>query len=150
MPSEVSVLSRDGNWKMEVEAWKNNFLFYTSIGTQVTVYHREKTTNVWGSSVTDWVEKKASSIFITNVYSGSVAAGSGGSITRSGQWNNASEAELKEWAVGFKITLPSGEPGGNAILDIDKVVGTVVVVVGNDRMSATVEASSIISDNSIW
>ncbi|HET9057266.1 MAG TPA: hypothetical protein VFN30_10530 [Chitinophagaceae bacterium] len=150
MASEVTVHSRDGNWKIEVEAWKNNFLFYSSIGTEVTVYHRERTTNVWGSTVTDWVKKNAVSISITNVYSGPVASGSGGSITRSGTWNNRSYAELKEWAVGAKISIPDGGVSGNAILDIDKVDGSVSVNIGQEILNATVSASSIISDSSIW
>ena len=35
---------------VDVEAWKNNFLFYKSIGTEVHVYHREQTKNIWGST----------------------------------------------------------------------------------------------------
>ena len=150
MASEVTVLSKDGQWKIEVEAWKNNFLFYSSIGTQVSVYHREKTKNVWGSTVTDWVKKPASVITIVNKYTGPVFAGGTGSVTKSGQWRNKSSAELKEWAVGVKISIPSGEIGGNAILDIDKVEGTVDVNVGNETLHAQVSASSIISDGSIW
>jgi hypothetical protein len=150
MASEVTVYSKDGNWKIDVEAWKNNFLLYKSIGTQVTVYHREQTHNIWGSTVTDWVRKNALSISITNVYTGPLAAGSGGSITKSGTWNNTSYEELKEWAWGIKISIPSGEPGGNALLDIDKVDGSVSVNIGQEVLTAKVSASSIISDSSIW
>lgn len=55
MASEITLFSKSGDWKADVEAWKNNFLFYKSIGTEVTVYHREQTKNVWGNTVTDWV-----------------------------------------------------------------------------------------------
>ena len=150
MASEVTVYSKDGNWKIDVEAWKNNFLFYKSIGTEVTVSHREQTHNIWGSTVTGWVEKNAISISITNVYTGPLASGSGGSITKSGTWNNKSYAELKEWAWGIKIKIPSGEPGGDALLDIDQVDGSVSVNLGQEVLTAKVSASSIVSDSSIW
>lgn len=32
MASEVTLMSRDGNWKIVVEAGTNTFLFYSSIG----------------------------------------------------------------------------------------------------------------------
>jgi len=66
MANDVTVFSKGGDWKAEIHAWKNNYLFYKSIGTEVTVYHREQTKNIWGSTVTDWVEKPATTIEITN------------------------------------------------------------------------------------
>ena len=132
-----------------MEAWKNNFLAYRSIGTQVSVYHREQTKNIWGNTVTDWVEKPASSIAIQNVYRGSGP----GAATRTKTCNNASECELKEWAVGFTITLPADsvtDVGGGAILDIDSVTGTVEIVIGDEILRGEVSASSVLSDSSIW
>lgn len=149
MASEKTVYSNDGNWKVEVEAWKNNFLFYTSIGTEVDVYHREKTKNIWGSTVTDWVKKPASSIHIENKYSGTGP----GVATKTKTCNNASNCELKEWAVGISISIPVGSPtdiSGSATLTIDKVEGTVTVQIGHETLKAVVSASSIFSDSSIW
>jgi len=150
VPSEITLFSKNGDWKADVEAWKNNFLFYKSIGTQVSVYHREQTKNIWGNTVTDWVSKAANTISITDVYKG---AGPG-AATRSKVCNNSSSCEEKEWAVGVSITLPADsvtDVGGNAILDIDSVTGTVSIVVGgNEVLSRVVSASSIISDSSLW
>ena len=150
MASEITLFSKNGDWKADVEAWKNNVLFYKSIGTQVSVYHREQTKNIWGNTVTDWVSKAANAISIVNVYKGTGP----GAATRSNVCNNASYCEEKEWAVGVSITLPPDsitDVGGNAILDIDSVTGTVSIVVGgNETLSGVVSASSIISDSSIW
>lgn len=149
MASEATVVSRDGQWKIEVEAWKNNALVYKSIGTQVDVYHREATSNVWGNKTTDWVKKKASWISIRNTYRGT---GPGVGV-KSTECRDASHCELKEWAVGVSLKIPVTGPesvGGNAILEISSVEGQVSVRAGGHTLSATVSASSALSDNSLW
>lgn len=149
MPSEVTLVSRSGDWKAEVEAWKNNFLFYRSIGTQVDVYHREETRNVWGSTVTDWVSKPALSISIQNTYRGTGP----GTAGRTVQCQNAAHCENKEWAVGVTLTLPVTsvtDVGGGAVLTLDEVTGVVAVSIPGEVMQATVTAGSAISDSSIW
>jgi hypothetical protein len=152
VPSEITLFSKSGDWKAEVEAWKNNFLFYKSIGTQVSVYHREQTKNIWGNTVTDWVSKAANAISITNVYTGT-QPGLGPSATRNKVCNNSSSCELKEWAVGVTVTLPPDsvtDVGGGAILDIDSVTGTVSIAIPGETLSGVVTAQSIIGDSSIW
>ena len=150
MANSVTVFTKAGDWKADISAWKNNFLAYKSIGTDVTVYHREQTKNIWGNTVTDWVEKPASVIEITNVYHGSGP----GAATRQKSCQNASSCELKEWAVGFNITVQtdSGDTsvGGGATLDIDSVDGSAVIVIGDERLTGMVSAGSALSDNSIW
>jgi hypothetical protein len=149
MASEITLFTDDGDWKAEVEAWKNNFLFYTSIGTEVRVYHREETTNIWGNTVTDWVRRSADSIFIRNVYSGSGP----GAATREKTCSNRSYCELKEWAVGVTITIPVESPtdvGGGAILDIDEVDATVRIQIDREILTGEVSASSAFEDSSIW
>ncbi|MDH3336848.1 MAG: hypothetical protein OER22_01740 [Gammaproteobacteria bacterium] len=149
MPSETTLFTRDGNWKAEVEAWKNNFLFYKSIGCQVTVYHREETKNVWGNTSTDWVKRAADSIFIRNRYSGSGP----GVATREKTCNEASYCELKEWAVGITVTIPPDgidDVGGGAILEIDSVDSSVSVRIERETLTGEVSASSAFGDSSIW
>lgn len=150
MANSVTVFTHAGDWKADIHAWKNNFLAYKSIGTEVTVYHREQTKNIWGNTVTDWVKKPASVIEITNVYHGSGP----GAATRQKSCQNASYCELKEWAVGFNITVQtdSGDTGvgGGATLDIDSVNGSAVIVIGDERLTGQVSAGSALSDNSIW
>ena len=150
MANDVTVFTHAGDWKAEIHAWKNNYLAYKSIGTDVTVYHREQTKNIWGNTVTDWVKKPASLIEITNVYHGSGP----GAATRQKACENASYCELKEWAFGVTITVETDtgdtSGGGGAILDIDSVDASVVVVIGDERLTGKVSASSALSDNSIW
>ena len=149
MASEITLYTKKGDWKVDIEAWKNNFLVYKSIGTQVSVYHREKTKNIWGNTVTDWVKKPASLIHIRNVYRGTGP----GSATREKSCRNAKSCELKEWAVGFTISIPPDnitDVGGGAILDIDRVDGTVTVNIADEILTGEVSASSAVSDSSIW
>jgi len=149
MASEITLKTKDGEWKAEVEAWKNNFLFYKSIGTEVTVYHKEKTKNIWGQTKTDWVKKAASSIHIRNIYSGSGP----GAATREKTCRSSSYCELKEWAAGVNITIPVDSPtdiGGGAILNIEKVESTVSIQIGSEILTGQVSASSAISDHSLW
>jgi hypothetical protein len=129
---------------------EEQLLAYKSIGTEVTVYHREQTKNIWGSTVTDWVKKPATLIEITNVYMGTGP----GAATRQASRANASYCEEKEWAVGVSITVVTDtgdtSAGGGATLDIDSVNGTAVIMIGDERLTGQVSASSALSENSIW
>jgi hypothetical protein len=147
MASEKTVFSKSGDWKIEVEAWRNHFIFYQSIGTQVDVYHKEKTTDTWGNDKIDWVKKNANSISITNRYFGSDPVIF---ITRSKVCNNSSHCELKEWAVGTITLSDTGLGVGASQLIVTSVKGSVSVNIGNEILSAEVEASSFFSDSSIW
>ena len=149
MASEQTVYSKDGTWKIEVEAWKNNFLFYSSIGTEVNVYHKEADTNVWGNPTTSWKSKNAKNITIANTYKGPVFGGGTSQSVDVRTWANTDEAKLKHWAVGVKITLPDSVSGA-AILDIDSVDGEVSVLIDGETLTAKVSASSALSDFSIW
>lgn len=146
MASEKTIYTKNRDWKVEVEAWRNHFFFYTSIGTEATVYHKEKTKNIWGNTVTDWVKKRASNIHIRNIYSDDY----NNSITKEKSENNCKYLELKEWAVGFTINLNTGQPGSVKSLTVSKVEGRVTVIIEGETLSCTVSASSYVSDNSIW
>lgn len=147
MAREKTLYSSDQNWKVELEAWKLNLYVYQSIGTEATVYHKEKTTDTWGNTKTDWVKKPCSSITITNKYSGSDPKIS---ITRDKTCTNVSYCEQHEWAVGIiKITGDGlGVPG--ATLIVDKVEGHVSVRIGNEVLTGDVSASSIVDVPTPW
>ncbi len=144
MPSELTLYTNDKHWKVEVGAWINKSYHYRSIGTHVTIHHREHTTSIWGASVTEWEATPAQLIRIRNVYSGP-----GASIaTREHEWRNATEAELKEWSMGGPICLPpdtTASSEGAAVLDINNVQSTVTVVIGDETLSGMV-SSSVISE----
>lgn len=142
MPSEITTISKDGQWKVEVEAWRNNFFFYSSIGAQFSVY-RKGGSSIWGG--TSWNSGKARRVTMRNSYNGGLAF-------QDGQWNDAHNGELKHWAVGFQISIPSGEiSAGGPWLILTSVESVVDVVLPNgESMNFRVSASSPISDSSIW
>jgi hypothetical protein len=142
MASEVTRISKDGNWKVDVEAWRNNFLFYSSIGCQFSIY-KKGGSSIWGG--TSWDSAKARQVTMRNSYNGGLAF-------QDGQWSNAHDGELKYWAVGFNISIPSGEVGaGGPWLILTSVESIVDVMLQNgESMSIKVSASSPISDSSIW
>jgi isoaspartyl peptidase/L-asparaginase-like protein (Ntn-hydrolase superfamily) len=96
------------------------------------------------------VKKPATLIEITNVYKGTGP----GVATRQASCANASYCEEKEWAVGVSITVVTDtgdtSAGGGATLDIDSVNGTAVIMIGDERLTGQVSASSALSENSIW
>jgi hypothetical protein len=150
MPNHLTLISKDGQWKAELHAWKSNWFIYASIGTEATLYHRQETRNVWGNSTVDWVET-AGSITISNVYKGG-----GHTITQSAQFRNRSHGELKVWAVGLlkiDINLDTGEPSdgpASASLIVDSVEGHLAGVVGSFRFEGVVSADTAIVQQSIW
>ncbi|HYK87803.1 MAG TPA: hypothetical protein VE398_03485 [Acidobacteriota bacterium] len=144
MPSELILYTNDKQWRVDLGSWTSDFPFYKSIGTQVTVYHREET-SIWGSTVTDWVEEPALLIGIRNVYSGAGPA----VATREREWRNTTEAELKEWSTGGSIRLPAdniASAEGTAVLDVNKVEGAVTIVIRDETLVGVVSASSVASE----
>ena len=142
MPSALTLYTRDGHWRVDLEAWVNDLRFYSSIGTHVAVYHREHITSIWGGPRTDWEEEPAAVIRIHNVYRG---AGPG-LTTREHEWHNASRAELKEWSATGAIRLPadsSTSEKGPAVPDVRNVEGKVTVVIGSETLTGVVSASSV-------
>ncbi|MBA3512319.1 hypothetical protein [Sphingomonas sp.] len=142
MASEVTQISRDGNWKVEVEAWRNNFLFYSSIGAQFSIY-RKGGSSIWGG--TSWDSGRARRVTMRNSYNGGLAF-------QDGQWNDAHDGELKHWAVGIAIKIPSGDitPGG-PWLTLTSVESIVEIFLANgEAMNIRVNAGNFITDSSIW
>jgi hypothetical protein len=141
MPSELTLYTSDRRWMVDLDAWTSDLQFFKSIGTRVTVYHEGRQINIWGSRQTEWEEEAPALIRIRNVYSGSGP----GVVTQEREWRNASRAELKQWSGGGAISLPadSATPGkGSTLLDIDRVEGTVTVVIGHETLTGVVSARS--------
>ncbi|HYL12004.1 MAG TPA: hypothetical protein VEV41_03160 [Terriglobales bacterium] len=143
MPSELMLYTSDKQWRVDLGSWTSDFPFYKSIGTQATVYHRKETTSIWGSTVMDWFEEPAQLIRIRNIYSGPGAT----VVTREREWRNASEAELKEWSTGGSILLPADT--GTAVLEINKVEGTVTIVIGDETLTGIVSAGRVMSERTL-
>jgi hypothetical protein len=150
MPNHLSLISEDGQWKAELHAWKSNWLIYASIGSEVRLYHRQQTKNVWGQSTVEWVEA-AGGFTINNTYKGG-----GYSISLSANFQDKSYGELKEWAWGLvkiDINIDTGgisEGPTTASLIIDSVEAHIGGVVGNFRFEGVVSADTAIVQQSTW
>jgi hypothetical protein len=142
MATDLTLYTRDKHWKVEIAARTNDLHFYRSIGTHVTIYHRERITSIWGGIEREWEELPALVIRIHNVYSGAGPVVS----TREHECRNRSQARLEEWSTGGPIHLrPDYSISGEvrADLDINKVEGTVTVVVGDETLTGLVSASGV-------
>ncbi len=148
MSSELTLYTSDRLWKVDIEAWTNDVQFYRSIGTHVTVCHRERTTSIWGSPETDWEEEPATLIRIRNAYSG---AGPGAAI-REREWHNATRAELKEWSTAGPISAAADSTTSEketVVAEIHQVEGTVTVVFGSETLTGVVSASNAVSERAV-
>ncbi|WP_239405178.1 hypothetical protein [Frankia sp. Cj3] len=150
MANHLTLVSRDGQWKAELHAWKSNWLVYASIGGEATLYHRQETKNTWGQSTVDWVETTGS-IFINNIYKGG-----GRTFNQSVQFQGRSHGELKVWAVGFlkiDINIDTGDVSGSpttASLIVDSVEAHISGVVGSFEFEGVVSAATAIVQQSTW
>lgn len=148
MPSELILFTSDHGWKIEIVAWASAFRFYSSIGTKVTVYRREEITTIWGPAVSVWVGKPASVIHIRNVYTGSGPR----RATQEREWRNVAEGELKQWTTGRRIHVhadTSAELGGEPILEVNNVEGSVTVMIGHETLTGVVSATSVAGERPI-
>lgn len=146
MSAELQLHTNDGLWRVDLEAWAFDSRLYRSVGAHVTVYHRERTTSIWGGPQIDWEEEPAELIRIRNVYRG---AGPG-TVTREQEWRNESRAELKEWAAGGSIGLPADSASSAeraALFDIDGVESTVEVVIGQETLTGVVYAGRVAKEH---
>lgn len=140
MGNKRTVMSRDGQWKAELHAFKDNWLVYARIGSECKLFHRQKK---------KWVRRDAA-ISIVNTYKGG-----GLQITRQGA-NNGSYAALFEFAYGFigiDIKIDTGEvgpSGGTAKLIINSVDAEISVQVPGDRLTGKVSADTAIVQQSTW
>lgn len=163
--TKLTVVSRDGQWKADLHAWKDWWVFYASIGAEVTVYRRQEHKNTWGDTV-DWVRAPAF-ISISNTYYGRTPTGEPPpepsppqpgppySITQTVEFREQSYGQLKLWATGIlKITIDTGggtTPGGSgAKLIVDRVVSTITIGVRGDQLQGVVDAGSYVIDQSTW
>lgn len=137
-PSQVTLFSDDQTWKVQISSFKTNLFFYKAIGTTVDVWHREEVPgNIWGGAHVDWVAKPASSITISNTYTGIIGTAVG---TQHQAQANVSHSELKIWNVGLSLSWdadantggPAADPnlpGGSPSLEVNSVTGNAVVLI---------------------
>ena len=138
MATKHSVLSLDGQWKVEIEAYKNNWFFYKAIGATTRAYHMEETRFLgflW-STGRNWVERNVAIISTGARFNGLLPVLTG-IDSESCVHQNASSCDVRKWAFGIGVTIQasprSGGPDsstggtpntGGASLEIREVVAT--------------------------
>jgi hypothetical protein len=151
--SSATLYSQDGQWKVQVNAFKNYYLVYSSIGTEVTTYHWEPQRRWYDPwyNFYRWVERPVDSISINNRYTGLTASLSPAAANRSASAYNRSYLEEKLWAVGLGVSMDASADTGlpdsgtagpccGAKLDVRGVKSQVSVRIGNEVVSANVAA----------
>lgn len=141
MDSELTLFTPDQKWKAELKAFKNNYLVYKSIGSEVRTYHWEqKKTLFWTSWA--WVEKPVQSLSIVNNYEGLLATQVPGVAQRNAFKRDDSYLEEKLWAAGVSVSITDQgdvSGGGNPILDVRKVRAIINVVMDGHQLQGMVE-----------
>lgn len=152
MASTVTLNGSDGLWKAEVRAFKNYYIVYSSIGTEVKVYRRERYRRWYDPwyKHTHWRSSPADYITISNTYQGSLPSQVPTAAQRSADRENTSTLEEKIWAFGVGVSMDASagtgfpDPGsaspGGVKLDVRSVQGTATVRMGNEQFTATVTA----------
>lgn len=155
MANRDTKYSSDGSWQVEIVAFKINLFFYKTIGTTVTVRHKE-TRRSWfglGAPYEAWVERPAESISINNTYEGILPSTIPGVALRSCSVTNASSCDCRLWSVGIGISMDASpspgtpdwntsHPGSGASLEVRSVrgIGTAAIA-GNLIHVGEVQAS---------
>jgi hypothetical protein len=125
MTKQVAV-SRDGSWKIEVEAFRINLFVYNAIGVTTRVYARSG--NSWRAQKVDGVVAEGS--MGTSRLPGVLARLPNSPNVR----RNDSEADTRAWSVGIGVTWvfdaptggfpPNPGPGGGPAMLVDRVTGS--------------------------
>ena len=126
MTKQVAV-SRDGSWKIEVEAFKIGLFFYNAIGVTTRVYSRAGNSR-WQAQKVDMVEADGS--MGTSRLPGVMARLPNSPNVR----RNDGTADTRAWSVGLGVTYvfdaPSGGfppnpgPSGGPSMLVDRVIGS--------------------------
>ena len=152
MSSSVTLHTPDGLWKVEVVAFKNWRLVYSSIGTEVKVFRRERYRRWYDPwyKHTHWKAAPAEYIAISNTFRGLLPSRSVSAAQRSNEGRHIDSLEEKIWSVGLGVSMDASastglpDPGSTSLggvkLDVQSVSGHVVVVVAAEQFSAQVAA----------
>lgn len=126
MTKQVSV-SRDGSWKVEVEAFKINLFVYNAIGVTTRVYAR--------SGNGSWRAQKVDAVEALGTMGTSRLPGVMVPLPTSPNARRADDsADTRAWSVGIGITHvfdapwvgfpPNPGPSGGPSMLVDRVTGT--------------------------
>ncbi|MEM7765673.1 MAG: hypothetical protein AAF290_16530 [Pseudomonadota bacterium] len=136
--SNVKIDLDSGGYR-ESKSFKTNGFVYRSIGGNTTIKGEKKKRSwkcVWLCKKS--VKKKVERIVLVNTYYSEVSPGSfvsSGPVQKTCE--DVSSCTLKEWAVGFNISMqfPNGENGGG-LLPIDGVITNHRMIIDGQQYSA--------------
>lgn len=148
VPSKVTRISPDKQWKAEFDAFHNSYFVYKSIGAEATLYHWTLGHKTWfGRTGPGWKEHPADSIAIACSFQGLLPSLSPSAASRVTTESKVSHSENKLWAFGVNISfdmsgadLSNPMPGGNAVLDVRSVAAQASVRIGGIELRGDVEA----------
>ncbi len=119
MAESSRVYTRDGNWRVVLNAWKASVVgLYNGIGANVKAQHWEQQTVWLFFKKTDWFDKPVDAISVSASFEGILPSTAPGVAQRGAARYNNSEADIRYFAFGAGIRLapdvgPAG-PGGAA------------------------------------
>jgi hypothetical protein len=134
MANAATIYSADKKWKMEVDAWKHNWLVYKSIGAEATTYHWEEGHRTWFGRVgPGWRQRPVDGIAVECLFKGALVNRAPQGAQRSEVGKKVSHVECKLWAVGASISadmtgdsVSNPSVGGAAVLEVDAVKGSAI------------------------
>lgn len=135
--------TNDGNWQVEMVAFKINLFFYKAIGSTITVRHMEARRRWWlwwEPPHIEWVKRPADNITINNSFEGILPDTIPGAAFRSCSTSKASRCDCRLWSVGIGISVDASpspgdpdwgttRPSSAASLDVRSVRGSGYAVI---------------------
>jgi hypothetical protein len=111
--------TKDGNWQVEIVAFKIDLFVYKAIGTTITARRREKARSWFGlgPEYETWVERPVDEIGVANVYEGILPSTISGVASRSCQERNRSSCDCRLWSVGLGIKVDASASSGGPDTD---------------------------------
>jgi hypothetical protein len=114
MPESVELFTAKGDWRVVIAAFHTNYLFYSSAGAEVTVYHKEYTRR-WHDpwyKLLRWVESPANHIVLSTQYYPPPKGNSAPIRHEQKREKNSSSCKLKLWNAGVGISVHASPTTG--------------------------------------
>jgi hypothetical protein len=146
MPSESIALSRDGQWRVVLKAWKVSAGVYNAIGATIKAQHLETYKILFVFKRFGWVDKPVPTIDVLGAFEGTLPSAALGQTTKRDLRHNSPEADVRFWVAGISIkaNVDTGgqTPGVGPELLIRSIRATGGATIGSETLNcAEVSAS---------
>jgi len=151
MRESIELFTKDGEWRVVIGAFQTNYLFYSSAGAEVTIYHKEYTRRWYDPwyKLLRWVQRPASRIGLSVSYYQSKEA-----VPLRRERTDRANAEscaLKLWNAGIGVSMEaaadSGLPATSTAMPspiprvlVARVTAAASVNIGNEFLNGHVES----------